>query len=212
MRRRLNLALMAVLAVIMSGSARADQALISFSSDYQTGGAEVPTLGWEFTLSQSVVVTHLGLWDYGADGLNHSHLVTIWSTGTVKTRLVEGTVPDGGAPGSEWRWVSVTPTTLGPGTYRIGAVYPVTTAHPNPNQHDLIAAYADSVVTGGAVSYVRDAYEQHGLSGQYVLTGGEGLLRPELPLYAGARAGPASDTHRVQRGHTLVQAAAALSR
>lgn len=158
MRRRLNLALMAVLVVLMYGSARADQALISFSSDYQTGGAEVQTLGWEFTLSQSVVVTHLGLWDYGADGLNHSHLVTIWSTGAVKTRLVEGTVPDGGAPDSEWQWVSVTPTTLGPGTYRIGAVYPYAGSNPDPDLHDRIAAFADTVVTGGAVSYVRDAY------------------------------------------------------
>jgi len=155
--RQFAIALLVASAVQMCGSARAEQALVDFAG-YNTGGAEVRTLGWEFTLSQSVVVTHLGLWDYGADGLNHSHLVTIWSTGTVKTRLVEGTVPSGGAPGSAWRWVTVTPTTLAPGTYRIGAVYPIGGANPDPSVHDRVAGFADTVTTSGPVAYVRNVY------------------------------------------------------
>ncbi len=136
---------------------RAEIALTGFSS-YITGGAEVRTLGWEFTLSQAVTVDRLGLWDYGSDGLVHSHLVTIWSTGTVKTRLVEGTVPSGGSPGSEWRWVSVSPTALGPGTYRISAVYPIAGPNPDPSQHDRIVGKAASVSASSPVTYVKNVY------------------------------------------------------
>ncbi|SRR6266487_546588 len=42
------------------------------------------TKGWAFTISSPVLVTQLGLWDQGNNGLNASHVVTIWtSTGTL---------------------------------------------------------------------------------------------------------------------------------
>lgn len=155
---RLSIFGAAALAILTNVAvARADQALLGFAN-YGTGGAEVRTLGWEFTLSKPIVVTHLGLWDYGADGLIHSHLVTIWSTGSNPQRLVEGTVPSGGAPGSVWRWVSVTPTSLLPGTYRIGAVYPIGGANPPPTTHDLIAAFAQTVTTATPITYVKNVY------------------------------------------------------
>src|SRR4026209_2114150 len=36
------------------------------------------TKGWAFTISSPVLVTQLGLWDQGNNGLKASHLVTIW--------------------------------------------------------------------------------------------------------------------------------------
>ena len=55
-----------------------------------TFGADV-TVGLAFTLTSPVLVTDLGLWDFNNDGLNASHVVTVWtSTGT---KEAQGTIP-----------------------------------------------------------------------------------------------------------------------
>ena len=52
--------------------------------DIETGGSVVTdesndfTLGWKFSLSESVVLTALGTWDQDADGLNESQRVRLW--------------------------------------------------------------------------------------------------------------------------------------
>ncbi len=38
------------------------------------------TLGWQFTVSQSITVTALGAFDDSQDGLNESHDVGIWDS------------------------------------------------------------------------------------------------------------------------------------
>jgi hypothetical protein len=43
-----------------------------------TFGADV-TVGLAFTLTSLVLVTDLGLWDFNSDGLNASHVVTVWT-------------------------------------------------------------------------------------------------------------------------------------
>jgi hypothetical protein len=87
-----------------------------------TFGADV-TVGLAFTLSSPVLVTDLGLWDLNNDGLNTSHVVTIWtSTGTQEA---QGTIPSGiGATlTSGFRYVSIVPVLLPAGSYTIGGFY-----------------------------------------------------------------------------------------
>jgi hypothetical protein len=81
------------------------------------------TLGYAFTLSSPVTVTNLGVFDDAIDGLAQSHDVTIWtSTGT---QLVQATIPAGiGAILTDgFRYVSIAPFLLVPGTYTIGGFY-----------------------------------------------------------------------------------------
>jgi Domain of unknown function (DUF4082) len=82
------------------------------------------TLGWSFTLAAPVQVGDLAFYNDGTEvGLTDSHQIGIWdSTGTL---LVSGTVLAGTASPlvDQWREVAITPTTLGPGTYDIGALF-----------------------------------------------------------------------------------------
>jgi len=88
-----------------------------------TFGADV-TVGLAFTLSSPVLVTDLGLWDFNNDGLNTSHVVTIWTTST-GTQEAQGTIPSGtGATlNSGFRSVSIVPVLLPAGSYTIGGFY-----------------------------------------------------------------------------------------
>jgi Domain of unknown function (DUF4082)/VPDSG-CTERM motif len=77
------------------------------------------TLGYSFTLSSTVTVTNLGLWDFLNDGLAQSHAVSIWtSTGT---QLIQATIPagTGGTLIDGFRYFSIAPLTLTAGTYTI---------------------------------------------------------------------------------------------
>jgi hypothetical protein len=67
---------------------RADTIALSFTGGSLGNAGQDLTFGYAFTLSSSVLVTQLGLWDQGNDGLNTSHDVTIWtSTGTQEARF-----------------------------------------------------------------------------------------------------------------------------
>ena len=105
--------------------------------DYGTAGFGNPvagfTVGWEFTVSSAVTVTDLGIWDMSntgnpftniGDGLQAPHTVTIWTSAMapVATAVVPaGTV---GTLDNEFRFTSIAPTALLPGSYVIGAYYP----------------------------------------------------------------------------------------
>jgi hypothetical protein len=92
------------------------------------------TFGYAFTLSSPVLVTQLGLWDEGNNGLISSHAVTIWtSTGT---QLVQATIPagTGGTLTNGFRYVSIAPFSLAAGTYTIAGFYsPDSTSMYGPN-------------------------------------------------------------------------------
>jgi hypothetical protein len=110
-------------ALLLSASARADTVALDY-----TGGSIVSsvqyTLGWSFSLSSPITITHIGIFDYQNNGLIDSHAVGIFNTsGSVP--LVSGTIASG--TGAElidgFRYISVTPTVLAAGTYNIGAYY-----------------------------------------------------------------------------------------
>lgn len=109
------------------GTASADTPALTIS-----GGNDVPpsagfTLGWGFTLSSTVTVSQLGLWDSGSNGFGEAHAIGIY-TSAGSTPLVSTTIAAGSGATllNNFRYVSVTPTILGAGTYNIGAYYTTT--------------------------------------------------------------------------------------
>ena len=103
------------------------------------------TKGWAFTISSPVLVTQLGLWDQGNNGLNASHVVTIWSsTGTLmaQTTIASGT---GATLMDGFRYVSITSVLLPAGSYTIGGFY--------GKFSDQFAIHAATITTGSGVTY-----------------------------------------------------------
>lgn len=107
-----------------------------------TGGgfATVPLAdavgGWQFTLSQAITISALGVWDEGSDGLSINHEVGLWTAGEtlLRTATVDNTsIPIASAfPDGRWLFEEITPITLAPGSYVLGAVWgdPVIGADP----------------------------------------------------------------------------------
>ncbi len=92
-----------------------------------SGSGPTVDIGWEFTITSPIIVTQLGFWDESGDGLGEAHDVAIWNTsgaGDLASALVSGTVAAGTSsplnPGSQFRMVGVTDTTLPAGDYVIG--------------------------------------------------------------------------------------------
>lgn len=77
------------------------------------------TVGWQFTLSDSISITRLGYYDTNGDGLVFGHRVGIWDS--AQKLLLTDTVVGSGNLEGDFRWVTVSPLTLASGTYRIGA-------------------------------------------------------------------------------------------
>ncbi|MDO8358080.1 MAG: DUF4082 domain-containing protein [Nitrospirota bacterium] len=81
------------------------------------------TLGWKFSVSTPYAVTSLGVYDSGQDGLAGSAQVGLWLA-SGGTPLAQATVAAGAASelDGHFRFTSITPTTLNPGTeYIVGS-------------------------------------------------------------------------------------------
>jgi hypothetical protein len=111
------------------------------SSDY---GDNV-TLGWGFTLVNTVTVTGLGYFD-GNAGLTDAHPVGIWNT--MGILLAEATVPSGSTADliSGFRFVSIAPVILGAGAYSIGG-------YANDTSPDEFRFEVSSVTTVAGLSF-----------------------------------------------------------
>jgi hypothetical protein len=142
---------------LMSGSAMADSLALDFTSGTVPTGNVIfisETVGWTFTVTSTVTVTALGVWDEGADGLVADHQVGIWnSSGTL---LVSATVSNGTASAvassssdGDWRFESTLldssagSNVLGPGTYTIGGLYVAGMSN------DLVRSHATSTTASG---------------------------------------------------------------
>lgn len=113
------------------------------------------TVGYEFSTNQIITVSDLGFYDQNADGLVTSHPVGLFNI--CEQLLTSGTVPSGtgGTLQGEFRYTSVTPVVLEPGTYRIGAVVY------NGGGNDAFRQAVTTVSTDPTFSYVL-GYERHG--------------------------------------------------
>jgi hypothetical protein len=136
------------LATFGPSSTRADTVALSFTGGFNENFFSTIS-GWGFSLSSPVVLTDLGVFDLGDEGLITSHVVTIWtSTGT---QLVQATVPDGTSATlvDSFRYVAVPPTLLPAGDYIIGASYPYNNGS---NNGDRIIFHA-AATTASGVTY-----------------------------------------------------------
>lgn len=81
------------------------------------------TSGYAFNVNSTVDVTALGFFDAGQNGLTNSHMVGIFNS--MGVLIASAMVPSGvGAMlVDQFRYVGITPTTLLPGQYTIGAFY-----------------------------------------------------------------------------------------
>ena len=126
---------------------RADTIALSFTGTAGAGTGNT-TEGYAFTLSNPVLVTQLGVFDFdlvGQVGLSQSIPVTIWtSTGTLEA---QGTVPSGtaGTLTDGFRYVSIAPVLLSAGSYTIGAFY--------VSGIDLVIGPASTITTASGVTY-----------------------------------------------------------
>jgi hypothetical protein len=82
--------ILVLLAWTASVSADPTPAITAFEGDSIGSVADSCTLGWEFTVTQGITVTHLGLYDDDTPGFD-SHDVGLWQVGD-ETPLTSGTV------------------------------------------------------------------------------------------------------------------------
>ena len=124
---------------------QADTVALSFTDAGGFAASPNYTFGWAFTLSNTVTLTELGVWDRSGTGLNDSHLVTLWtSTGT---QAAQTTIPSGtSAPITDgFRYESITPVVLSAGSYTIGAFF--------TSSSDTAATLCSTVTTAAGVTY-----------------------------------------------------------
>ena len=110
---------------ILQTNARAASSVpaASFSGGTTINAISSYTVGWAFSVNQTIQVDALGFYDFNADGLALNHPVGLWDASP--SLLASVTVPSGtGATllGS-FRYVGLSsPITLNPGNYVIGGV------------------------------------------------------------------------------------------
>jgi PEP-CTERM motif len=81
------------------------------------------TLGFEFSATQAITVTQLGVFDNNQDGLVDSYPVGLYAMDG--TLIASATVGSGTTDPlvNQFRYQSIAPVTLAPGTYFLGALY-----------------------------------------------------------------------------------------
>ena len=110
------------------------------------------TLGWQFTVSQTIAVTSLGVFDSSQDGLAASHDVGIWNS--AGSLMGSTTVAAGTADPlvNQFRYSAVS-FTLTPGTYEIGALW-LDGADPNTFPGDVVTLTTAPAITFNSSSYI----------------------------------------------------------
>jgi hypothetical protein len=114
------------------------------------------TVGWFFNVNSPIIVTHLGFWDAGQDGLLDQHQVGIWDTAT-QTLLATTFVQAGTASPlvGQWRYEPIAALPLATGSYVIGAYY---NANP-PGPIDNYIASVSNIITGPEITLVGSAVD-----------------------------------------------------
>lgn len=107
--------------LVFGGVASAGSIAITSMGPNGSWGWPGATIGYSFSVSQSISVTDLGVWDENANGLAESHQVGIFTTGGAL--LVSTTVTSADTLLNSFRYHSIAPYALGPGTYVMGAYF-----------------------------------------------------------------------------------------
>jgi PEP-CTERM motif len=120
--RFLNVSLVGIATLLIVAQAHAAPiGAVSFTGGTSPGDpdADGVTDGWQFSITTFLTITDLGFYDVGGDGFAESHPVGIWTDGG--TLLASVTVTPADALEADlFRYASVAPILLSPGTYRVG--------------------------------------------------------------------------------------------
>jgi len=165
----------------VSPAAASTVALTGFEGGaYVTSGTD-QLYGWFFDLSDTISVDALGVGDVDNDGLAIAHDVGIYRVSD-QTLLVSATVGAGtsGTLLDGFRYVDITPFTLGAGSYVIVMTMPQRNA-------DRQIINASNPTTSGPVSYVTSAFGDGPGLGYPVAPGAfaEGLFGPNFTFTTG---------------------------
>ena len=146
--------LYALVLLVLPAIAAADQLhpILDISG---TGVGTVPLAdavgGWQFHLSSPLKISAIGLWDENSAPLSIAHDVGLWTIS--ETMLAEATVDNSSIPvassssAGQWLFTVITPITLEPGDYVLGAVWgdPIIGAD--------IFRFGERIVTSYGVNY-----------------------------------------------------------
>jgi hypothetical protein len=82
------------------------------------------TRGFAFAVTSPLVISALGAWDEGANGLGEAHTVSLWTNAgelIASTIVNNSSTPIGSTnSGGDWRFTNIAPLPLGAGTYVVG--------------------------------------------------------------------------------------------
>jgi hypothetical protein len=109
-------------------------------------GPNAGTYGWAFTVSGPVIVTDLGYFDLGGNGLAAAHPVAIWTSAGV---LVQSATVPSGTNASEFNsflYTPVAPTFLPPGSYVIGGF-------DGGSSGDIVIVGASTITPAAGIAY-----------------------------------------------------------
>jgi hypothetical protein len=115
---------------ICAGTARAQTPITDFTggvTDFATSARTV-TYGFDFTVSgDSRTISALGFFDIGSDGLTEPHEVGLWDSAgnLLASTTIDNTATPVTSTSTIGRWLTkdITPITLPPGSYILGAFY-----------------------------------------------------------------------------------------
>jgi len=131
--RLVSLTLWAVIVFGIGINAVADEVAITLGQfgGYSSSSSVSETIGWHFQVNTNIVVTQLGLWDQGGNGLNFPHRIGLWGN---SQQLLSSVMIFAGSSATlinDFRYVPISSITLIPGnTYVIGAYYSKTSTEP----------------------------------------------------------------------------------
>jgi len=178
---RRSLALLTIFLGCNAVSARAGL-LLDFTGGFDTTFGGNATVGWEFTVSSPMLLSGLGYFDFGANGLANAHDVGIWNSANPSLLLASTTVTSGSTPVSsisgagQWLFNSITSITLSPGTYVLGA-----TIVANDTDRQFIAATA-ATISGATFVQGRDISSTSLLYPSPAATQNDGIFGPNAEV------------------------------
>ncbi|MEP6755698.1 MAG: PEP-CTERM sorting domain-containing protein [Chthonomonadales bacterium] len=120
---------LASLALALSLPSQAQTIALDFTAGGLGGAQDNSMLGWEFSLANQVTLTDLGIYDEGNDGLFNSHQIGLWTGGgtLVSSATIasgfSGSVVNSASGLGSFRFNNVSPVSLTPGSYVIGALW-----------------------------------------------------------------------------------------
>jgi len=125
MKILLSITLAAATLGTLAAPAQADELAVDIQSGQLFYRGSFQNFGWSFSLSKTIGINGLGIYDYQGDGLVDVHQIGLWDSNhnLLATTMVDSGDPLTGDAGGGWRVRSISTLVLGPGTYVLGAHY-----------------------------------------------------------------------------------------